>query len=323
MERYQRIEKNGEGTYGVVYKGIDLETKETVALKRIRLETEDEGIPCTTLREIAVLRQLRHPNIVFLTDVVQSYSRLYLVFEFVDKDLKKFMDSCEGPLDPALVKSYTYQLVKGIEYCHNRGVMHRDLKPQNLLVSNCGQLKIADFGLARAFVPPLRPFTHEVVTLWYRPPEVLLGEKVYALPVDIWAIGAIQLEMLNRRPLFPGDSEIDELFKIFRVLGTPSENNWPEGMQLPDFNEDWPKWPSLNLSKLGLCLDSAVLDFVERILILDPRDRLSASECAVHPYFAELIAPQVQDPSMASLLGDSLAGTDYQQGKRAKRGSRG
>ena len=147
MDRYQKIEKNaavGEGTYGVVYKAKDKQTDSFVALKRIRLEVEDEGIPSTTLREISVLRQLRHPNIVELTDVVQSEGRLYLVFEFVDKDLKKYMEACDGPLNPQLIKSYTHQMLKGLEFCHVRGVMHRDLKPQNILVSRDGRLKLGE-----------------------------------------------------------------------------------------------------------------------------------------------------------------------------------
>ena len=143
--------------------------------------------------------------------------------------------------------------------------MHRDLKPQNILVSRDGQLKLADFGLARAFVPPIRPFTHEVVTLWYRPPEILLGSQSYALPVDIWAIGAMFAEMCTKRPLFPGDSEIDELFRIFRLLGTPNESSWPGVGMLPDWNDDFPKWPTLkltsvkNLDKLGkFCFNNIV-----------------------------------------------------------------
>lgn len=290
MDRYQRIDKNGhcgEGTYGVVYKAKDKQTDEFVALKRIRLEVEDEGIPSTTLREIAVLRQLRHPNIVELNDVVQNEGRLFLVFEFVDKDLKKFMESQQGDLPMETIQSYTYQLLAGLEYCHVRGVMHRDLKPQNILISKSGALKIADFGLARAFVPPIRPFTHEVVTLWYRPPEILLGCKTYALPVDMWAVGTILAEMSTKRPLFPGDSEIDEIFRIFRVLGTPNEETWPGVSSLQDWNSSFPVWPSLQLSRLVPKLTEEGIDLMEQLMAIDPRRRLSAVEAMKHPFFKD------------------------------------
>lgn len=259
-----------------------------MAWQRIRLEVEDEGIPSTTLREIAVLRQLRHPNIVELNDVVQSEGRLYLVFEFVDKDLKKYFEASEGPLAWQLIKSYTHQLLAGLEYCHVRGVMHRDLKPQNILVSRDGRLKIADFGLARAFVPPIRPFTHEVVTLWYRPPEILLGCKTYALPVDMWAVGTILAEMVTKRPLFPGDSEIDELYKIFRVCGTPNEEVWPGVTALQDWNDAFPVWPAIQISRLvpGLC--DAGIDLLENLMAIDPKRRMSALEAMKHPYFNDM-----------------------------------
>jgi len=293
MERYQKIEKPdaalGEGTYGVVYKALDRQTDKIVALKRIRLEVEDEGIPSTALREISLLRELKHENVVELMDCVQEEGKLYLVFEFLDKDLKKYMEACSGLITPILVKSYLFQICRGLAFCHARGVMHRDLKPQNLLVTRDGRLKLADFGLARAFCPPIRPLTHEVVTLWYRPPEILLGSQTYAPPVDVWAIGAIFVEMVTKRPLFPGDSEIDQLYKIFRLLGTPNEESWPGVTHLPDWNAAFPTWKKVPYSK-GVTehLDNVGMDLLERFLFYDPKERITAKDSLNHPYFDDL-----------------------------------
>ena len=285
----------GEGTYGVVYKARDLQTDEIVALKRIRLEVEDEGIPSTALREISLLRELSHDNIVTLKDCVQSDGKLYLVFEFLDRDLKKYMESCSGLVSPDLVKSYLYQCCNGLAFCHARGVMHRDLKPQNLLVSKNGRLKIADFGLARSFCPPIRPLTHEVVTLWYRPPEILLGSQTYAPPVDVFAIGTIFVEMVTKRPLFPGDSEIDQLYKIFRQLGTPSEQVWPGVTQLQDWNPAFPMWYKTPYSKTVLeNLDENGLDLLEKFLVYSPKDRITAKESLNHAYFDDLDKEYIQ-----------------------------
>eukprot|EP01111_Echinosteliopsis_oligospora_P015937 TRINITY_DN646_c0_g1_i3.p1 TRINITY_DN646_c0_g1~~TRINITY_DN646_c0_g1_i3.p1 ORF type:complete len:229 (+),score=39.47 TRINITY_DN646_c0_g1_i3:81-767(+) len=215
LSKYQKLEKLGEGTYGVVYKAKDKTNGAIVALKKIRLELEDEGVPSTSIREICVLKELSHPNIVRLHDIVFTADKLQLVFEFLDQDLKKYIDSVPS-VHPMLVKSYLYQLLLGLDYCHARRVLHRDLKPQNLLIDREGTLKIADLGLARAFTIPLRQYTHEVVTLWYRAPEVLLGSKIYSIGLDMWSVGCIFAEMINSKPLFPGDSEIDELFHIFR-----------------------------------------------------------------------------------------------------------
>jgi cyclin-dependent kinase 1 len=273
----------------VVYKARDRVTDEIVALKRIRLEVEDEGIPSTALREISLLRELSHRNVVELKDCVQEEGRLYLVFEFLDKDLKKYMDSCPGMLSASLVKSYLFQLCRGLAFCHARGVMHRDLKPQNLLVARDGILKIADFGLARAFCPPIRPLTHEVVTLWYRPPEILMGSQTYAPPVDVWAIGTIFTEMINKKALFPGDSEIDQLYKIFRQLGTPNEQVWAGVSQLQDWNTAFPTWYKTPFSPtITDNLDRHGMDLLEQFLKYDPKERITAKNALNHPYFDDL-----------------------------------
>jgi len=200
MERYQKLEKVGEGTYGVMYKAKDRVTNEIVALKKIRLEAEDEGIPSTAIREISLLKELQHPNIVRLYDVVHTERKLTLVFEFLDQDLKKYLDICETGLEPSILKSFLFQLLRGVAYCHDHRVLHRDLKPQNLLINREGELKLADFGLARAFGIPVRSYTHEVVTLWYRAPDVLMGSRKYSTPVDIWSIGCIFAGKETRSP---------------------------------------------------------------------------------------------------------------------------
>mmetsp|Transcript_50954 Transcript_50954/g.125220 ORF Transcript_50954/g.125220 Transcript_50954/m.125220 type:complete len:299 (-) Transcript_50954:50-946(-) len=289
MDRYQRLEKIGEGTYGVVYKAKDQVTQQTIALKKIRLEQEDEGVPSTAIREISILKELQHPNIVKFLDVVHSSNKLYLVFEFLDQDLKRFMDSQpSGPLDMNTVKSYLYQLLSGIQFCHARRVLHRDLKPQNLLIDNQGALKLADFGLARAFGIPVRHYTHEVVTLWYRAPEVLLGARKYSTPVDIWSIGCIFAEMVMRQPLFPGDSEIDELYKIFRALGTPNEESWPGVHELPDYRTNFPNWPQRHISQSVRNLDEVGLDLLSAMLVYDPSRRISARTALQHKFFEDI-----------------------------------
>jgi len=225
MDRYDRTEKIGEGTYGVVYKATDKMINDLVAMKRVRFDTEgDEGVPSTALREIAILKEMRHPNVVTLREVIffGEKKKLYMVFDYHQTDLKRHMDRV-GPIAPEAVKEMLRQLVEGIAFCHARRILHRDLKPQNLLVDSDGKtniLKIADFGLARAVQRPVRKYTKEVVTLWYRPPEILLGFTHYTMPIDMWAVGCIFAEMAQTKhfPLFPGDSEIDQIFRIFRSL---------------------------------------------------------------------------------------------------------
>jgi len=288
MEKYQRIEKLGEGTYGTVYKARVIGTSQVVALKKIKVEAEDEGVPSTAIREISLLKELDHPTIVRLHEVVHEHQKLYLVFEFLDKDLKKYMDSQAGGIDPMLIKSYMYQLLKGIEFCHARRVLHRDLKPQNLLIDSHGHIKLADFGLARAFGIPVRAYTHEVVTLWYRAPEILLGARQYACPVDIWSLGPIFAEMITRRPLFPGDSEIDELYRIFRLLGTPTEETWAGVTKLPDYKATFPKWSKKDLKTVVPGLEESGIELLDAMMQYQPSNRITARAALQHRYFADL-----------------------------------
>ncbi|KAF7264079.1 cyclin-dependent kinase 1 [Rhynchophorus ferrugineus] len=290
IEDFFKIEKIGEGTYGVVYKGRNKKTGELVAMKKIRLENEDEGIPSTALREMSLLKELHHKNIVTLLEVIMDEPRLYLIFEFLCMDLKKYLDKIEtGKLmDPKLVKSYLYQINEAILFCHQRRIIHRDLKPQNLLISKDGLIKVADFGLGRTFGIPVRVYTHEVVTLWYRAPEVLLGAPRYSCPVDVWSVGCIFAEMATRKPLFQGDSEIDQLFRIFRVLRTPTEEIWKGVSTLPEYKAIFPNWTGYTLAKQVKALDEDGIDLLSKMLIYDPSKRISAKAVVSHPYFKNL-----------------------------------
>eukprot|EP01118_Nematostelium_gracile_P002168 TRINITY_DN123_c0_g1_i1.p1 TRINITY_DN123_c0_g1~~TRINITY_DN123_c0_g1_i1.p1 ORF type:complete len:294 (+),score=48.02 TRINITY_DN123_c0_g1_i1:43-924(+) len=283
--RYTKKGKLGEGTYGKVYLAQDRETRELVAMKKMILETEDEGIPSTAIREISLLKELSdHANIVKLKEVLYMRNRLYLIFEYLEHDLKAYMDSV-AVMDNRLVKSYLYQMIKGIAFCHSHRILHRDLKPQNLLIDKKGKLKLADFGLSRAFGIPLRQYTHEVVTLWYRAPEILLGQARYSTPVDIWSVGCIFAEMIHKLPLFPGDSEIDQIFRIFRVLGTPNDHIWPGVTSLPDYQPTFPQNPPQSFSKLFPQLETSGRDLLEQMLQYEPSKRISAQQALEHPYF--------------------------------------
>jgi len=288
MEKYVKIEKIGEGTYGVVYKSKNVEAGDFVALKRIKLDSEDEGLPATAIKEISLLKGLNHPNIVRLHEVIHEERKLTLVFEYLDLDLKKFIDEKKKKgekLHPDVVKNFLHQLLCGIAFCHEQKVLHRDLKPQNLLINRKGELKLADFGLARSFGIPVRSKSHEVVTLWYRAPDVLMGSTKYSSTIDIWSAGCIFAEMVTSKPLFPGKNNTDQLQQIFKVLGTPTEVEWPTIKSFPEYDPQWHPYPVQKFPVTVPGLTPEGYDLLQQMLTFEPTARITAHKALEHPYF--------------------------------------
>ncbi|XP_023338797.1 cyclin-dependent kinase 17 isoform X3 [Eurytemora carolleeae] len=288
IDTYTKLDKLGEGTYATVFKGKSRLTDNLVALKEIRLEHE-EGAPCTAIREVSLLKDLKHANIVTLHDIVHTEKSLTLVFEYLEKDLKQYMDDCGAILAISNVKLFLFQMLRGLAYCHSRRVLHRDLKPQNLLINERGELKLADFGLARAKSVPTKTYSNEVVTLWYRPPDVLLGSTEYSTPIDMWGVGCIFYEMSSGRPLFPGSTVEDELHLIFKVLGTPKEEDWPGISRSEELaNYKFPVYQPESMVSRAPRLDSEGISLLLGFLKFEGRRRISAKDSMKHPYFASL-----------------------------------
>ncbi|ESQ27811.1 hypothetical protein EUTSA_v10018665mg [Eutrema salsugineum] len=292
-DRYLKREVLGQGTYGVVFKATDTKNGETVAIKKIRLGKQKEGVNITALREIKLLKELKHPHIIELIDAFPHKENLHLVFEFMETDLEAVIRDPNLFLSPADVKSYLQMTLKGLEYCHDKWVLHRDMKPNNLLIGPNGQLKLADFGLARIFGSPGRKFTHQVFARWYRAPELLFGAKQYGAAVDVWAAGCIFAELLLRRPFLQGNSDIDQLSKIFATFGTPKADQWPDMLCLPDYVEyQFVSAPSLR--SLFPTVSEDALDLLSKMFAYDPKSRISIQQALQHRYFTS--APSPTDP---------------------------
>eukprot|EP01018_Ginkgo_biloba_P027775 Gb_16802 [translate_table: standard] len=295
MDKYEKLDKVGQGAYGKVYKAVEKATGQLVALKKTRID--HDGIPCTTLREISLLRNLSmSPYIIGLLNVEFAINKkgkrvLYMIFELMDYNLFQHMwDVCGNnsasqrqDMDPKDIQKLMYQLCKGIMECHCRGVIHRDLKPQNILVNKADcKLKIADFGLGKEFRIYSRPYTAEVCTLWYKPPELLLGETKYTLALDMWSVGCIFAQLARAgQALFKGESEFTQILNIFKVLGTPTEDIWPGLTSFPN----WHAYPNFKPEKIE---DNVVLNSKGKMFEYDPKKRISIVDALRHPYFDDL-----------------------------------
>ncbi|KAI8028342.1 putative serine/threonine-protein kinase [Camellia lanceoleosa] len=297
-DTFEKIDKIGSGTYSNVYKARDNMTGKIVALKKVRfdnLEPESVRFMC---REIIILRRLDHPNVIKLEGLVTSRMScsLYLVFQYMEHDLAGLAASPEIKFTEAQVKCYMHQLLSGLEHCHNHGVLHRDIKGSNLLIDNEGILKIADFGLATIVDPSHKhPLTSRVVTLWYRAPELLLGATDYGVGIDLWSAGCILAELLAGKPIMPGRTEVEQLHKIYKLCGSPSDEYWKKS-KLPNATLFKPREPYRRcVSQTFKHFPTASLPLIETLLAIDPADRKTATIALRSEFFTT--EPYACDPS--------------------------
>lgn len=287
---FEKLNRIGEGTYGIVYRAHDLKSGEMVAMKKVRMEQEKDGIPVSGLREINLLLNIQHQNIVNLKEVAvgKSLESIFLVMEYCEQDLASLLDNMQSPFSESQVKCIMMQLFKGLQYLHKNFIVHRDLKVSNLLLTDKGCLKIADFGLARKYGLPVKPMTPRVVTLWYRAPELLLQAKTQTTAIDIWAAGCVLGELLLHKPLLPGRTEIHQLELIIDLLGTPNDMIWPGYSKLPALeNFTLKQQPYNNLKHFFSWLSPAGIRLLNFLFMYDPKKRATAEESLQSSYFSE------------------------------------
>ncbi|XP_016928862.3 serine/threonine-protein kinase dyf-5 isoform X2 [Drosophila suzukii] len=287
MNRYITLTQLGDGTYGTVVLGQRKDTGEKVAIKRMKRKyySWEEAM---NLREVKSLKKLSHPNIVKLKEVIRENDTLYFVFEYMKENLYQMIKDRDTHLPEPELKSILFQVLTGLAFMHRHGFFHRDLKPENLLCSGPELIKIADFGLARE-IRSRPPFTDYVSTRWYRAPEVLLHSTNYGSTIDLWAMGCIMAELYTFRPLFPGSSEVDQLFKICSVLGTPEKSDWPDGYRLASMiHFRYPDCIKVPLSSVVSRCSQNGLDLLEDMLAYDPDKRPTAQQSLKYPYFHAL-----------------------------------
>lgn len=309
-EVFKRVQQVGEGTYGKVYKAINVITHEHVALKKLRLESEREGFPITAIREMKLLQLFDHPNVIGLLEMMVEYNYIYMIFDYMDHDLTGLLTHPDLHLQELHRKHMFKQLMEGLEYLHKKRVIHRDIKGSNILLDNKGALRIADFGLARTMKivheGESPDYTNRVITIWYRPPELLLGLTDYGREVDIWGVGCLLIELYTKVSPFQGFEEIGQLYRIFSIMGTPTLENWPDIDKLPWFEMLQPAVHKSSTfhEKYSTILSEQAFDLALKLLTLNPSQRYTATQALEHQYFREDPQPEPLTEILLTIEGE-------------------
>ncbi|KAE9410935.1 Pkinase-domain-containing protein [Gymnopus androsaceus JB14] len=308
---YERLNQIEEGSYGVVFRAKDKQTGDIVALKKLKLDEEKNGFPITALREVNALMTCRHQNVVGIREVVvgDTLTQVFVVMDFIEHDLKSLLTLMPSPFLQSEIKTLMLQLLSAVKHCHANWILHRDLKTSNLLMNNRGTIMVADFGLARRYGDPVGVggMTQLVVTLWYRAPEILLGAEKYSTAVDMWSVGCIFAELLLKEPLFQAKNDLELISMIFKLLGPPTNNSWPEYSSLPLAKTiTLPSPQPHQFRQKFQYMTTAGIDLLMSMLAYDPAQRISAEEALEHPYFTE--SPLPKHPDLFGSFPSAAAG---------------